>query len=224
MEVDERRGLTPFAVTAQAGATNTGAVDPLDGARRALPRAQRLAARRRGLRRLRGARRPRPAARDRAGRLGHARPAQVALPAVRVRLRARPRRPGAARGVRDAARVPARRADRERRGQLLRPRPAADPLRAGAEALGLAALLRRRRLPRGDPPLARAGRRRRPPRRAERDAGADGAALARRRLLPPPRPRRRRATPGSSPPSSAAARASSPPRGCTAASRCASAC
>src|SRR5206468_11990895 len=30
MEVDERRGLTPFAVTAQAGATNTGAVAPLD--------------------------------------------------------------------------------------------------------------------------------------------------------------------------------------------------
>ena len=41
------------------------------------------------------------APRARAGRLGHARPAQVALPAVRVRLRARPRRPGAAQRVRD---------------------------------------------------------------------------------------------------------------------------
>ncbi len=30
MDADEQRGLTPFAVTAQAGATNTGAVDPLD--------------------------------------------------------------------------------------------------------------------------------------------------------------------------------------------------
>jgi len=30
MEADEQRGLTPFAVAAQAGATNTGAVDPLD--------------------------------------------------------------------------------------------------------------------------------------------------------------------------------------------------
>ena len=30
MDADERRGLTPFAVAAQAGATNTGAVDPLD--------------------------------------------------------------------------------------------------------------------------------------------------------------------------------------------------
>jgi glutamate/tyrosine decarboxylase-like PLP-dependent enzyme len=30
IEVDERRGLTPFAVVAQGGATNTGAVDPLE--------------------------------------------------------------------------------------------------------------------------------------------------------------------------------------------------
>src|SRR3954463_15432735 len=30
MDVDERRGLTPFAVAAQAGATNTGSVDPLE--------------------------------------------------------------------------------------------------------------------------------------------------------------------------------------------------
>ena len=30
MDADEQRGLTPFAVAAQAGATNTGSVDPLD--------------------------------------------------------------------------------------------------------------------------------------------------------------------------------------------------
>ena len=53
----------------------------------------RLAARRRGLRRFAALGRPRPrCSRARARRLGDARPAQVAVPAVRVRLPARPRR------------------------------------------------------------------------------------------------------------------------------------
>ena len=57
-----------------------------------------VAARRRGVRRVRRADRARPqrCSRHRAGRLDHARPAQVAVPAVRVRLPARARRRAAA--------------------------------------------------------------------------------------------------------------------------------
>ena len=70
---------------------------PAAGARVDLPRARHVAPRRRRLRRLRRAHRAwsRRARRDRARRLGHARPAQVALPADRVRVPARPRRPSA---------------------------------------------------------------------------------------------------------------------------------
>ena len=86
--------------------------------------------------------------RARARGLGHARPAQVALPAVRVRLRARPRRPGAAatrsRSPRTTCATPTRPTER---GELLRPRPAADPHGARAQGLGLAPLLRPRRVP-----------------------------------------------------------------------------
>ena len=69
----------------------------------------RLAARRRRLRRLRRAHRagPRAARRSRSGRLGHPRPAQVALPALRVRLAARPRRRAAAPRLRGRAGLPA---------------------------------------------------------------------------------------------------------------------
>ena len=92
--------------------------------------ARRVAARRRRLRRLRGADRARArlAARDRAGRLGHARPAQVALPAVRVRLPARARGRAAAARVHAHARLPRRRRGGGRGGQLLRPRRPAHAL------------------------------------------------------------------------------------------------
>src|SRR5438067_1510213 len=109
MKADLARGLTPFAVAAQGGATNTGGGRPSPRARRALPRARRMAARGGGLRRLRSACRRGPPAGARAGGLGHARPAQVALPAVRVRLRAGTRRVDAEECLRDAARLPPRR-------------------------------------------------------------------------------------------------------------------
>ena len=84
IEADANAGRQPLFVSAAAGSTNTGAVDPLAELARGLPRARRLAARRRRVRGLRRAQRPGPRAprRPRAGRLGDARPAQVALSAV----------------------------------------------------------------------------------------------------------------------------------------------
>ena len=75
-----------------------------------LRRARRLVPRRRGLRRVRRAddARPRAARRHRPRRLDHPRSAQVALPALRVRLPARARRPHAPERVRDHAGLPER--------------------------------------------------------------------------------------------------------------------
>ena len=109
MDADVAAGRKPLFVSANGGATNSGAVDPLAELAELCDEQRRLAPRRRGVRRLRGPRRARaPAARrDRARGLDHARPAQVALPAVRVRLPARPRRRRAPERVPDHARLPA---------------------------------------------------------------------------------------------------------------------
>ena len=99
IQSDASAGRRPLAVVAAAGATNTGAIDPLGDLAAVCRRARRLAACRRRLRRLRRADRARPAGpgRARARRLGDARSAQVALPADRVRVAAGPRGAPAAR-------------------------------------------------------------------------------------------------------------------------------
>ena len=100
--------------------------------------------------------RPRAARRDRARRLGHARSAQVAVPAVRVRLPARARRPAAAAArSRSLPTTSATRVAARRRGELRRPRPPADADVARAQGLAVGADVRARRVPRGDRPVAR---------------------------------------------------------------------
>ena len=90
---------------------STGAIDPLDDARRPLRRGGALAPRRRRLRRGRRLRSGRRGAlrRPRSRRLADARSAQVALGAGRVRRRAGPRRRPAPRDVQPGAAVPAHR-------------------------------------------------------------------------------------------------------------------
>ena len=133
---------------------------PAGGSRRALRRAGRVAARGRGVRRVRGARRARAptARRDRGRGLDHARPAQVALPAVRVRLPARPQRRRAAERVHDHARLPEGSDRGRQRGQLLRPRPPADQDGARVQGLVLDPVLRARRVPARDRADVRARR------------------------------------------------------------------
>ncbi len=159
---------------------------PADGDRRALPGQGSLAAHRCGVRRLRGAHRARAprTRRDRARRLDHARPTQVALPAVRMWLPARTRRPRVEKRVRDQLGLPPRRRAGRRRGELRRRRAAAEPLVAGVQALALPPHLRARRLPRRDRRVPRPGRARPALHRGERAARAGRATVARHALLP----------------------------------------
>ena len=160
---------------------------PADGARRPVRGAQRLVPRRRGLRRLRRPRRARPhaARRDRARRLDHARSPQVAVPTVRVRLPARAGRAPAQARVPDHARLPARSRGARPRGELLRPRPPADPHGAGVQGLGLGPVLRARCIPQGDRQDVRPRGAGAAADRGERPARARCATRARDRQLPP---------------------------------------
>ena len=187
MEADVAAGRKPLFVSANGGATNSGAVDPLEDLVELCERAGRVAARGRGVRRVRGARRARAAAarRDRGRGLDHARPAQVALPAVRVRLPARPRRRRAAERVHDHARLPEGSGRGRQRGQLLRPRPAADQDGARVQGLVLDPVLRARRVPARDRADVRALRARGDADQGQRPARARGAAVPRDRQLPP---------------------------------------
>ena len=196
IDADVRAGRTPLLVCAARRLDEHGRGRSARRARGDLPRARRLAARRCRVRRLRGAHRARAEAAGghRARRLGHARPAQVALPAVRVRLPAGPRGPAAAARVRDHARLPAR-TRRSPSGEVNFSdlRPPAHARLARAEGLAVAPDLRARRLPRRDRPLARPRRARASSasrRRDELELLAPGELG--HRLLPPPLRRRRR--------------------------------
>ena len=150
-----------------------------------------------------------------------ARPAQVALPAVRVRLRARARGRAAAAAFEIVARLPAGRRGRRRRGQLLRPRPAAHARARGRSRCGCRCRPSgwTRSAPRS---TARSTSRRTRAKRVEESAELELLAppslgivcfpprLDERRRRGPVRPPRRRAAGGSS-----------PRRGCTGGTRCA---
>ena len=148
--------------------------------RRDLPRARRLAPRRRGVRRLRGPRRPRARAprRDRPGRLRDTRPAQAALPVVRVRRAPRPRAGRAALRVRDRPALPPRHARPGGRGEPRRSRNPAEQDEPRLQALALDSDLRTRRVPARDRPLVATSPS--TPRGASRKATSSSSSLRRR--------------------------------------------
>ncbi len=165
-----------------------------------LPRERRLAARRRRLRRVRSADRPRAdgARGPRARGLRDARPAQVAPPALRVRVRARPRRRAAGASVRGRPGLPVGRRGARRRGRLRQPRPPDNASLAGVAGLALGRLPRCRRVPRRDRPCARPGRASAGAHRRRSAPGVDRARRAGDDVLPSPhagRARTRRPAP-----------------------------
>ena len=187
MDADLRNGRRPLLVSANGGATNSGAVDPL-------PELADLCAERKvwfhvdaayGGFAVLAERGRSTARRDRARRLDHARSPQVALPTVRVRLPARAGRAPAQARVPDHAGLPARSRRARPRGELLRPRPPADPHGAGVQGLGLGPVLRARCIPQGDRPDVRPRGAGAAAHRGERPARARCATGARDRQLPP---------------------------------------
>src|SRR5206468_489394 len=141
-----------------------------------------------GFRPDRGAQRARPrcVARPRTRRLHHARSAQVALSAVRVRLPPRAAGRSAAERLRDRARLPARREDRcAARGELRGLRHAALADVACDQGVAVGAVLRARRVPRGDRSLHRSRAARRGAHPPKRSARAAESCLARDRVLSP---------------------------------------
>ena len=227
MDADLAAGRRPLFVSANGGATNTGAVDPL-------PELADICRERGawfhvdaaygGFAVLAEAGREQLAG-PRTRRLDHARPAQVALPAVRVRLPARARGAGPGRCLLDHSRLPedaiaeAGEINFSDLGMQLTRSSRALKIWVSIRYFGLDAFRRRssaRSSSQASPGTAS----------SERRARAAGAAVPRGRLLPAAfrRPRRRggaraAATAGSCPRSRRAASGSSPRPGSTAGTR-----
>ena len=185
-----------FAAVATAGTTNAGLLDDLAGHRRGLPRARRLAARRRRLRRGRPVRaeHPRPLRRDRARRLADRRPAQVAVRAVRLVRAAVPRAGARPRRAPPERLLPRRALPRRGGLQPVRLRAAPHAPRARDPVLVLARRARHRRLRGGGRAHARGHARGRGGDPRPRGARAGRRAGAVDPRLPPPRLGRGRTT------------------------------
>ena len=151
VRADRGAGRIPFALCASAGSTNTGAVDPLAGLADVCAAEGlwlHVDAAYGGFAALTAKGRALLAGLERADSVD-ARPAQVAVPADGVRLRADPRRGPAGTDVRHPSRLPRRRRRPGRgRGELRRPGPAAVPRLPGAQGVDGRADVRPGRVPR----------------------------------------------------------------------------
>ena len=189
IEADRAAGLTPLAIAAVAGSTNTGSVDDVPALADARRARERLAARRRGLRRRRAPVDPRrpPRARSGARRQRHRRSPQVVLPGLRHRRVGRAPARGPPPHVPQVARVLPVGAAGGRAARLVPVLPRGHAPVPGAEALDELEAAGHRRPRRARGAHRRPGRVLRPPVRGRaRPGGHAGRARALGGVLPPP--------------------------------------
>ena len=181
-------GRRPLFVSATRRRDEHGRGRPAAGARRTLPRARGLVPRRRGVRRLRRARPSAGAEQLARHRAAPTRSRSTRTSGSTSRTSAAACSSATASSLRNAFVITPdylrEAAALEQRGELLRPRAAAQPHGAGVQGLGLVAVLRPRRVPPRDRPHPRPRRARAAAHRGERPARARRRAVARHRLLP----------------------------------------